>query len=146
MAYKGRFSPKNPKKYNGDPTNIVYRSLWELKVMQKMDDNPDVLEWSSEEVIVPYISPIDNRRHRYFPDFVAKTRQKDGSIKTFMIEVKPKKETMEPPRPKRITRKYVTEAMTWGRNSAKWAAAEKYCAERGWEFQKITEENLFGKE
>lgn len=114
--------------------------------MKRFDENPDIIEWSSEETIVPYISPLDRRRHRYFPDFLIKTRQADGSTKTFMIEVKPKKETIEPKPQKRKTRKYITEVTTWAKNQAKWAAAEEYCLDRGWEFMKMTEETIFGKE
>ena len=146
MAYKGRFTPKNPHKYRGDPTNIIFRSLWELTCMRRFDENPNIIEWSSEETIVPYISPIDNRRHRYFPDFLIKTRQTDGSIKTFLVEVKPKKETIEPKPQKRKTRKYITEVMTWAKNQAKWKAAEEYCLDRGWEFLKMTEDTIYGKE
>ena len=112
--------------------------------MQKLDDNPDVIEWSSEETIVHYISPMDNRRHRYFPDFLVKTKQADGSIKTTMIEVKPKKETREPKVQKRKTRKYITEVATWAKNKAKWDAAEQYCAARKWDFQILTEDEIFG--
>jgi hypothetical protein len=146
MAYKGRFTPKNPQKYKGDPTKIIWRSSWELISMKKFDENPDVIEWSSEETIVPYISPIDGKVHRYFPDFVIKTRQRDGSIKTHMIEVKPKKETVEPKPQKRRTKKYIAEVMTWAKNQAKWKYAEEYCADRGWEFMKLTEDHIFGKE
>ena len=145
MANKGRFTPKNPKKYKGDPTNIIYRSLWELTCMRKFDENPDILEWSSEETIVPYVSPIDRKVHRYFADFLLKTRQRDGSIKTIMVEVKPLKETIEPPVQKRKTRKYITEVVTWSKNQAKWAAAEEYCKDRGWEFMKMTEVEIYGK-
>lgn len=142
MAYKGKFSPKNPKKYKGDPTNIIYRSLWELKAMKDLDTNPNVLEWSSEELAIPYICPTDNRRHRYFPDFVVTVRTPDGKTKTKMLEVKPKKETKEPKKRKRVTRQYITEVMTWGKNQAKWKAAEEYCLDRGWEFLLITEDHL----
>lgn len=96
MAYSGRFLPKNPQKYIGDHTNIIYRSSWECKVMDWLDRNNDVISWASEELIIPYISPIDNRRHRYFPDFLVKVRTKDGKMKTILIEVKPKKQTKEP--------------------------------------------------
>ncbi len=142
MAYSGRFSPKNPKKYGGDPTNIIFRSLWELKVMKYLDENPSVIEWRSEEIAIPYISPIDNRRHRYFPDFIVKVKRSDGSTKTMMLEVKPKAQTVEPKTQKKKTRKYLTEVMTWGVNSAKWAAAREYCLDKGWEFKLITETEL----
>ena len=141
MAYKGRFSPKNPKKYKGDPTNVIYRSLWELRVMKYLDDNPAILEWSSEELAIPYICPTDNRMHRYFPDFIVKVATKSG-IQTMILEVKPKKETREPVKKKRVTKQYITEVMTWGKNQAKWAAATEYCADRGWTFKLITEDHL----
>ena len=142
MAYKGKFSPKNPKKYRGDPTGIIYRSLWELKVMKYLDDNRNVLEWCSEEVAIPYISPVDNRPHRYFPDFIVVMLTPDGTTKTVMIEVKPKAQTKEPKIPSKKTRRYLTEVMTWGVNQAKWKAATEYCLDRQWEFKLITEVEL----
>jgi len=141
-TYKGKFSPKNPQKYKGDPTNIVYRSLWELKVMKYLDGNNNILEWSSEELAIPYVCPTDNRWHRYFPDFTVKARKPDGSIQTMILEVKPKAQTIEPKVQSKRTRKYLTEVMTWGKNQSKWAAAQEYCADRGWKFQLITEDNL----
>jgi hypothetical protein len=141
-SYKGKFTPKNPKKYKGDPTNIVYRSLWELKVMKYLDTNTSILEWSSEELVIPYICPTDNKRHRYFPDFYVKAIDANGLLKEMLLEVKPKKETREPIRKKRITKQYITEVTTWGKNQAKWKAASEYCADRNWEFKLITEEHL----
>lgn len=141
-TYKGRFSPQNPKKYKGDPTNIVYRSLWERKFMKHLDENTSIIEWSSEEIQIPYISPLDNRRHRYFPDFYIKARNPDGTLKEMIVEIKPKKETKEPTKKKRITKQYITEVTTWGKNQAKWKAAEEYCADRGWQFMIMTEDHL----
>jgi hypothetical protein len=141
-TYKGRFSPQNPKKYKGDPTNIVYRSLWERKFMKHLDENTSIIEWSSEEIQIPYISPLDNRRHRYFPDFYVKARKPDGTLKEMIVEIKPKKETKEPTKKKRITKQYITEVTTWGKNQAKWKAAEEYCADRGWQFMIMTEDHL----
>ena len=141
-AYKGRYSPKNPSKYKGDPTNIIYRSLWERKVMVYLDENPNVIEWGSEEIVIPYISPVDNRRHRYFPDFFVKARGRDGTIKVMILEVKPKAQTREPKRQSRITQRYITEVATWGVNQAKWKYAQEYCLDRGWEFKLVTEDDL----
>jgi hypothetical protein len=141
-TYKGKFSPKNPQKYKGDPTNIVYRSLWELKVMKYLDGNNNILEWSSEELAIPYVCPTDNRWHRYFPDFIVKARKPDGSIQTMILEVKPKAQTIEPKVQSKRTRKYLTEVMTWGKNQAKWKSATEYCEERKWLFKLITEDNL----
>jgi hypothetical protein len=142
MAYSGRFSPKNPKKYRGDPTNIIFRSLWELKVMKYLDENPSVVEWSSEETIVLYFDPVQNKRRRYFPDFIVKIRKPDGTTHTMMLEVKPKAQTVEPKVQKRKTKQYITEVTTWATNSAKWAAAREYCLDKGWEFKLITESEL----
>ena len=90
MAYSGTYKPVNPKKYRGNPNQVIYRSLWERKLMVYCDHNEAVLEWGSEEVIIPYLSPWDGRLHRYFPDFYMKVRQSDETIKKFIIEVKPK--------------------------------------------------------
>ena len=142
MAYQGIFRPKNPKKYVGDSNNIVYRSSWECRVMNWFDQNDDIVSWASEELIVPYKSPIDNRFHRYFPDFIVKVKTRSGTVKTLMIEVKPKKQTIPPEPRKRVTKQYVTEVTTYGVNQAKWKAAHEYCLDRGWEFKIMTEEHL----
>lgn len=142
MAYSGRFIPKNPQKYVGDYKNIIYRSSWECKVMSWLDQNPSIISWASEELIIPYISPVDNRRHRYFPDFLVKMKTKDGTVKTMMLEVKPRKQTIQPEPRKRVTKQYINEVTTWGVNQAKWKAATEYCLDRGWEFKLITEDHL----
>lgn len=142
MSYKGKFRPKFPEKYKGDPTNIIYRSLWERNCMIYFDQNPNVLNWSSEEIIIPYKSPIDGKWHRYFPDFVIKVRNKYNQTETFVIEVKPYKETKEPEIKKRITKQYLYEVQTWGINSAKWSAAKEFCDDRKWKFKIITEREL----
>ena len=139
---KGRFNPKYPEKYKGDSTNIIFRSSYELRVMKYLDENSNVIEWSSEEIAIPYRSPLDNRYHRYFPDFLAKVRKPDGSIQTIMIEVKPLYQTKEPEIQKKKTKKYITEVTTWAVNDAKWKSASEYCADRGWKFQLITEKEL----
>ena len=141
-TYKGKFSPKNPKKYGGDPTGIIYRSSWELRVMKYLDENVNVIEWKSEEIAIPYRSPLDNRVHRYFPDFIVKVRTPNGGMKTLMLEVKPKAQTKEPKIPTKKTRRYITEVMTWGVNQAKWKSAQEFCLDKGWEFKLITEAEL----
>lgn len=142
MSYKGYFKPRNPNKYRGDPTNIVYRSRWELKLMMYLDTHPDIIAWGSEEVVVPYVSPIDGRFHRYFPDFVVRKRGPNGVVETLMIEVKPFSQTIPPKPQKNRTRKYLNEVKTWGINTAKWLAAEEFCADRQWKFIKMTEKEL----
>lgn len=140
MAYSGRFIPKNPRKYLGDPTGVFWRSLWERRVMEYLDSNDSIIEWSSEEIVIPYLSPIDNRYHRYFPDFFVKTE-----VGTFILEVKPHSQSIMPQTKQRPSKKYLNEVMTYGVNQAKWNAANKYCLDRGWKFKVITEKELFGK-
>ena len=142
MSYKGKYYPSFPRKYKGDPTNIIYRSLWERKFMVYCDKNAKILEWGSEEIALPYISPHDSRVHRYFPDFYMKVKETNGKIKNYVIEVKPAKQTKPPKKPKRQTKGYIREAFEYARNQAKWKAAREYCADRMWEFKVITEKEL----
>ena len=142
MAYSGKYRPTNRKKYKGDPTNIIYRSLWELKFMKYCDLNDNVLEWGSEEIVIPYISPIDNRVHRYFPDFYVRVRSKTGRIEKLIIEIKPLKQTTPPKKQQRHTKKYITEVKTYAINEAKWNAALEFCKDRQWEFKILTEQEL----
>ena len=144
MSYKGKYQPINPKKYRGDPTNIIYRSLWERKFMVYCDSNENILEWGSEEIALPYRSPIDNKIHRYFPDFYIKVKESNGSIKKYIIEIKPKKQTVEPIPQKRKTKGYIYEVYEYAKNQAKWKAAEEWCADKGYEFKVLTEDDLFG--
>ena len=133
MSYKGKFTPRNPQKYKGDHRKIIYRSSWECRVMNYFDKNPEFIQWSSEEIIVPYKSPVDGKWHRYFPDFLVKVQTKEG-LKTFLIEVKPHKQSKPPQVQKRVTKRYVESVVTWGVNQAKWKAAIEYCKDRKWEF------------
>ena len=110
--------------------------------MSWLDKNPSIVSWASEEVVIPYVSPVDGRWHRYFPDFVVKVKDKNGTLKTMMLEVKPKKQTKEPQQQRRVTKRYITEVTTWGVNQAKWKAATEYCLDRNWEFKLITEDHL----
>lgn len=141
QTYKGVFKPKNPQKYKGDPTNIIYRSSWEKMVMKYLDDNPGVIWWGSEELPIPYRSPIDQKMHRYFPDFIVKVRRKDGLVMTYLWEVKPYAQTKMPVQ-KRKTQRFIQEAATYAVNQEKWRAADIFCREHGWQFQIITEKEL----
>lgn len=141
MSYKGWFTPKNANKYKGNPERIVYRSSWELRVMKNFDENPSVIWWASEELFVKYVSPIDKKVHRYFPDFIVRVKKKDGKEATMMLEVKPEKQT-KPPTQSRKTRKMLVEAATYAINQEKWKAAELFCLEHGWQFKILTEKEL----
>jgi hypothetical protein len=142
MSYKGKYYPSYPRKYKGDPTNIIYRSLWERKFMVYCDKNESILEWASEEIAIPYRSPVDNRVHRYFPDFYMKVKERGGKIKRYVIEVKPAKQTKPPVKPKRQTKGYIREAYEYAKNQAKWKMAREFCADRQWEFKVVTEKEL----
>ena len=142
MSYKkGIFNPKNPKKYNGNADNIVYRSSWELRVMKWLDDNPKVIWWASEELPIPYKSPIDQKVHRYFPDFIVRIKRKDGQETTMVLEVKPESQTKQPVR-RRKTARFIQESATYAVNQEKWRAADLFCKEHGWQFKVLTEKDL----
>lgn len=145
-SYKGKFKPLNPKKYRGNPTNIIYRSSWELKYMSELDKDENVIEWSSEEVIIYYKNPFDQKTHRYFPDFYVKKKIGE-EIKEFIIEIKPYKQTQKPKKPaKQKNGKYplqfLKEAGTFILNNMKWDAARLYCAKKGYEFKILSEKEL----
>ena len=142
MFHKRKYKPLNPHKYVGDHTNIVMRSSWETKFAVWCDKNPSVVDWSSEETIVPYVSPIDNRKHRYFIDFKIRVKSANGAIKVYLIEIKPEFQTRPPVSPSRKTKRFLQEVMTWGVNEAKWKAAGLYAKNRGWEFKILTEHHL----
>ena len=142
MAYSGKFRPRNPKKYKGDSSKIVYRSSWEARCMNYFDLNDNILWWASEEVIVPYRDPVTNKARRYFPDFIIKIKQRTGSIETIMIEVKPQYQKDPPKTQTRNTKKYIKEVYTYTVNQMKWRAASEYCLDRKWKFMVLTEKDL----
>ena len=141
MSYKGRFKPKQYKKYKGDPTKIIYRSMWELRFMKYCDKNPYILEWSSEEIAIPYRG-LDKKIHRYFPDFKIKYRNARNELIVEIIEVKPKKQTKAHAKKNKPYGRYLKEARTYGINQLKWEAAREYCKDRGYKFRIITEDHL----
>jgi len=141
MSYKGRFTPKHRSKYKGDSENVVYRSSWELRVMKWLDENPSVIWWASEELIIKYRSPLDQKIHRYFPDFIVRLKQKNGTESTVVIEIKPQKQTVKPEQ-KRKTKRYLQEAATYAVNQEKWRAADLFCKEHGWQFKVLTEKDI----
>ncbi len=138
MFHKRKYTPLFPEKYTGDPTNIIMRSSWETMFAAWCDKNPSVVKWSSEETIIPYRCPTDNHIHRYFVDF--KITVSTG--KTYLVEVKPYKQTQLPEYPGKRTKRYLVESLTFMKNQAKWEAATNYAKDRGWEFKIITEHEL----
>ena len=141
-SIKSIFKPSHPRKYKGDARNIICRSSWERRFCNWCDINESILEWGSEEFWIPYLSPIDNRTHRYFPDFIIKVKESTGDIKTYVIEVKPKRQTQPPIKKKRVSKSYIYEMKTYSVNQAKWKAADEWCKDRKIEFKIITENEL----
>lgn len=139
---KGKYKPKNPRKYRGDINNIVYRSSWELKFAIWCDRTESVLEWGSEIAVIPYISPVDGNPHRYFVDFYVQIMDKKGIAQKYLVEIKPKQFTVPPIPPKRQTKRYIAEVFQWGVNESKWKAATNFCNDRGWKFIILTEDDL----
>jgi len=137
VAYSGKYKITNKEKYRGDPSAVVYRSMWERDCFRWCDSSPDVLEWSSEEIIVPYYYDVDKKYHRYYPDL--KIKMSNGKI--YLVEIKPDKET-RPPEGKRKTKQYINEGLTYVKNVNKWEAAKSFAKDRGWEFQVWTENTL----
>ena len=141
-SIKSRYKPSHPEKYQKIPTTIICRSSWELKMCRWCDLNENIISWASEEFSIPYVSPVDNRVHRYYPDYLIKVKESTGKIKTYVIEVKPKKQTTPPKRPKRQTKSYIYECQMYAVNQAKWKAAKEFCLDNGVEFKIITENEL----
>ena len=137
-TYQGKYKIKHRSKYNGDPDNVIYRSMWERHCFRWCDNNSSVKNWSSEEVVIPYFYDVDKKYHRYFVDL--KITFKDG--KTIIVEIKPDNQTVPPKYPGRKTKRYITEGMTYVKNMNKWKAAKNYAADRNWEFQIWTEKTL----
>jgi hypothetical protein len=140
--HQGRFHPQNPKKYMGDVNNIIYRSSWELEFFRWCDRRESVTKWASEEFSIPYVSPKDNRVHRYYPDGLVEVETKDGKTKKYIVEVKPAKQCVPPSKPQRETKSFIMESITYAVNEAKWNAAREFALDNGCEFKIITEIEL----
>jgi len=142
VAYKTKYNPKNKSKYIGNPTKIICRSLWERRVCKYLDENKNIIRWGSEELAIPYYSPVDRKMHKYYPDFIVEKKTEDGKIETLIIEVKPKKQTIQPERKKKKKSTYIKECMTYSVNESKWNAARKVCDKKGWDFIILTEDDI----
>jgi len=144
---KGYYHPINPHKYKGkgDP---YYRSSWEKRCFYFFDHNANVIEWSSESIVIPYLFSLDGKVHKYYPDIICKIQTKHG-IRQYILEIKPAKQTVEPSKPKNRSlkrkKRYEHEMMTYIKNKDKWKAAEEFCENNGYEFKLITESEIFGK-
>ena len=140
---QGRFKPRHPEKYRGDVEHIRYMSSWELHTHQFLDNNPNILEWNSEEIPIPYLKPTDGRVHYYYPDYWIRYQNKRGEMIQEIWEVKPKKEVSRPKTVGKTREQQLKEAVTYEINKAKWKAAEAFCKKHGLRFKILTEDQLF---
>ena len=140
-SIKSLFKPTKPRKYKGDVNNIICRSSWEKRFCSWCDLNESIIEWGSEEIWIPF-RPPDDKTRRYFPDFIIKVKESTGQVKTYVIEVKPKKQTLKPKPRKKVTKSYLYECKTYAVNQAKWEAANEWCKDRKIEFKIVTEQDL----
>lgn len=134
---RGQFIPRNPGKYMGNPNNIMGRSSWEFRFFKWLDSTPSILSWASEELSIPYLSPVDNRVHRYYPDALVIYKNTTGAIIKELIEIKPLKETILTPKSTE------RDKMAWVVNQAKWAAAAIFAKNNGMTFRVLTEQSMF---
>ena len=139
---QGRYKLHHPEKYQGDSTDVVYRSSWEFRLNRFLDLNPAVVKWSSEELVIPYWSQADNKMRRYFVDYVVQVKGASGLIKTFLVEVKPHSQTLPPKRGKKREKTYLRECYDYQVNQDKWEAARDYAKKHGMEFMIFTEYEL----
>ena len=138
MSYSGKYKIKKPEKYAGNANTVVYRSLWEKQAFKWCENNPKVKLWNSEEIVVPYKSTVDKKLHRYFVDLLIQLDNKE----TYLVEIKPKNQTIPPKKRSRKTKKYINEMITYSKNQDKWEAAAQFAEYKGWKFQVWTEETL----
>lgn len=143
MAYKTKYFPKNPTKYIGNINTINCRSLWERKFCKFLDLNENVIRWSFETLKIPYVSPIDNNVHIYYPDFIVEKKNKTGEIQTLVVEIKPEKQTKQPSGKRKSKKSLINESITYSINLKKWEAAKEFCDKHSWKFVIITEKELF---
>lgn len=134
---KGRFVPKNPEKYLGDPSRIIFRSSWEVKLFKWLDMTPAVLQWASEEFSIPYLHPFKNKVAQYYPDALVIYKDKFGNLKKEIVEIKPYKETVLTPKASD------SDKIALAVNQAKWKAAADFAAKQGMSFRVITEKTMF---
>lgn len=148
---QGYYNPKNPDKYIGDLSKIIYRSAWEQKYMIYCDLSEHIIQWSSETIRIPYISPLDNKKHIYNVDFLTRSKV-DNVVTTYLVEIKPTGQYMEAPvfenvsktgkKSKKRLDTYEKEVKTFVVNQAKFLYAKHYAEDRGWKFIVVNEYDL----
>lgn len=141
---QGEYTPNHPEKYMGDVNNIFYRSSWELEAFKFLDNNPNVIRWASEEIVIPYLRPTKTgniKKSKYYPDIYMEYKDRGGRVHKELIEIKPKKQTK--PSRSRNPKTKLYENEVYHKNRLKWEAAEKWCNQRGIKFRILHEEEQF---
>ena len=133
---QGVFEVKNPQKYvgKGKPR---YRSGWEFAFMQFCDNNDSILQWASESIAIPYRHPITGKMTQYIPDFLVQYRNRNNTVATELVEIKPKKQSVIEGKASQ------RDKMIVAINYAKWAAAQQWCKRAGITFRVVTEDDIF---
>ena len=155
---QGPYKLINPNKYFGNDTP-KYKSSFELRMMEWADKNKNVIRWAYEPYYIEYkmsVPPgfpdwtyeiVDNKKHKYYIDFHVELLDVNGKLITYLLEIKPKSQTIEPKEPKRKTRasvsRYVANMKEFIKNTCKWATTNEYCRRKGFEFRVLNEDNLF---
>ena len=138
-----KFKPENPEKYVGKVNDIVSRSSWETKMFRWCDNNPSVIKWNSEDIVIPYYSAADGKMRRYHIDVYAAIKMKDGSVKQYLIEIKPHAQTIKPVmRGRKKKETYLNECYTFQVNSDKWKHAKAWAEKNNMEFIIMSEYEL----
>lgn len=138
---QGVFTPSHPEKWLG-VSQIVYRSSWEFAFNKWADGNPSVTKISSEEIQIPYFYEIDQKWHRYFPDYLMEYIDKNGETRVVCVEIKPHHECIPPIKARKSDKRYLNEVLTYEKNQAKWKAADAWCKERNIKFMVLNEYDL----
>lgn len=140
LNFPNKFKPPSDnhmqsyKVVNGIPV-VQYKSSLELAGFKYCDLNPKIKEWSLEPFPIGYLSPVDMKVHRYFPDLWIRFESDD----LFIVEIKSSNETKMP---RKSDKRYAQKLQTYLINQAKWDACRNFCAEKGANFVILTEKIL----
>jgi len=139
---QGIFKPTHPEIYRGSQP-IIFRSGMELKMFQICDSHQNILTWGSESVVLPYLSPLDGRMHKYFIDLVMEVKLATGGTQKFIVEIKPYKQTLPPVQSsKKKSKTILYETIQYQKNMSKWTSAKEWAAKKGYKFIIVTENEL----
>lgn len=134
---KGKYQLKNPQKYVGN-REPIYRSSWEWHFMKMCDEHPNITNWASEGVKIPYRDPLTGKQTVYVPDFLIQYEDRHGKKKTELVEIKPASQMLK----ERVGKNAYNQAQ-FVKNQAKWAAAGAWCKQNGIIFRIINENDIF---